>query len=288
MRIAWAFNPFDDDAALLRAGAALCTALGEADAGPELVYVASPAEPRLTTAFQVPPAERFSGLPRRRIETMARRLRLQGATVTVLRERSPSLSNAARALVAHLARAKPLTALATHARRGLPRVLLGSFAETVVHLAQSDLVLFDRACRLSRPPRALLFAHDLSPAGARGLRAAIRYASTWGCALHVAHVAEPAIGFSRRAADVEALRAGLRGEMARCQARLARAGLAGTAVLLAGGEPAVEQLVAQLGRTRADLLVVAARRGRLAGLIGGSVTRRLLRRAPAPVLILRP
>lgn len=289
MKMAWAFNPFDDNHALQRHGRALAQALGGM-AGMEVVYVASPGEPRLATAFEVPIAQRYGAHPARLIEAALRRLRVPNARVTVLARRSPSLTGGVRALADHLSRrGTDLTLLASHARTGIPRLVLGSFAETLVHLAKTDLLVFNERSRVGRAPRALLLAHDLSAAGARGLGAAIRYATAWKCALHVVHVPAPAYGFTfrRRAGEVAAYRRGIQGRVDCIEAAVRRAGLEGSVVIDPRWHPVAGRILRRREAVGADLLLVAARSGRFAGLIGGSVTRALLRTAPVPVLVVK-
>lgn len=288
--IAWAFNPFDDNRKLQQRAVALLAAVRGRGVPLEVVYVASPAEGQLATAFEVPAAQRFSAHPARLIEARLRKLGVAGATVTVLPQRSPSLTAGVRVLAEHLARRKPeLTLLASHARKGLPRLVLGSFAETLVHLSTTNLLVFNEHSRV-RAPQALLFAHDLSAAADRGLQTAIAYARRWGCALHVVHVPEPAYGyaFSGREAQVKAFRLRVQRRVAAIEARLTRAGLRGTVVIDPQWSPVAELILERLRGVRADMLVVVAKSGRLASLIGGSVVRQLLRSAPLPVLVLKP
>ena len=287
--IAWAFNPFDDNRTLQQRAVALLAAVRGPGAALEVVYVASPAEGKLATAFEVPAAQRFSAHPTRLIETALRKLGVAGATVTVLPQRSPSLTAGVRALADHLARRKPeLTILASHARKGLPRLVLGSFAETLVHASKTDLLVFNAHSRV-RAPKAPLFAHDLSAAADRGLRTAMAFARRWGCALHVIHVPDAAYGyaFSGREAQVKAFRLQVERRVAAIEARLKRAGLRGTVVVDPQWSPVSELILARLRAVRADMLVVVAKSGRLASLIGGSVVRQLLRSAPLPVLVLK-
>lgn len=291
MKLAWAFNPFDDNRTLQRTGLALLKGLRGTAASVEVVYVASPAEPQLATAFEVPLAQRYGSHPTRLIEAALRRLGLMRARVTVLSQPSPRLTACVRTLADHLARGRTdLTLIASHARVGIPRMVLGSFAETVVHLAKTDLLVFNERSRVAKTPKALLFAHDLTPAADRGLRSAITYAKAWGCALHVVHVPDPAYGFTfsgRAAAEAEAYRRRIQQRVGRLEAMVRKAGLSGSAVVDPKWHPVADRILQSGGSVRADILVVAAKSGRLAGLMGGSVTRTLLRTAPVPVLVIK-
>jgi len=290
MKMAWAFNPFDDNRKLQRTALTLLRRLRRAADPIEAVYVASPGEAQLAVAFDVPIDQRYSRHPKRLIEKALRRLGIRNTTVAVLSQDSPSLTTCVRTLAEHLARNRfDLTFLASHARTGVSRLVLGSFAETLVHLAKTDLLVFNEASRVARAPKVLLFAHDLSPAGDRGLRQSIRYAKAWGCALHVVHVpmVSDDVAFRGRGGEVEAYRGRVRQEVGRIEAAVRRAGLVGSAVIEARAHPVAEQIVQRVASSRADLLLVVGKSGRFAGWLGGSVTRKLLRTSPVPVLVIK-
>ena len=290
MKLAWAFNPFDENRKLQRTGLALLKGLRGAASAVEIVYVAWPGETQLSTAFEVPLDQRYSRYPTRLVETAMRRLAVARVRVTVLSQRSSGLTACVRTLADHLARGgADLTLVASHARKGIPRLVLGSFAETFVHLAKTDLLVFNEGSRVARSPKALLFAHDLSPAANRGLRSAITYARAWGCALHVVHVPEPAYGFtlSGRAGDVAAYRRRIQAQVGRIEATVRRAGVDGSVVVHPEWYPVADRILQHRESVRADMLLVVAKSGRFAGLMGGSVTRKLLRTAPVPVLVIK-
>jgi nucleotide-binding universal stress UspA family protein len=288
VKLAWAFNPFDENPRLQRKALAL---LGSVRRGGSLetVYVASPAEIGLAAAFDVPEAERFGEYPKRLVEVAMRRLGVRGAKVTVLTQRELSLSASARVLADYLARRRPdLTLVASHARKGVPRLFLGSFAESFVHVSKTNLLVFNERSRIARPAKALLFAHDLSTECDRGLRSAMKYARGWRCQLHVIHVPDPAYGFEFRVRDgrVEAFRKRVRQQVRAIEARIGRARLEGSVEIAPEWHPIPELILERARQVRADLVVVAAKSGRFASLMGGSVTRRLLRAAPLPVLVI--
>jgi nucleotide-binding universal stress UspA family protein len=290
VKIAWAFNPFDDNRRLQRTALELLQRVRGAVEPIEIVYVASPGEIQLAVAFDVPVKQRYGRYPMRLIERAVHRLAIANARITVLRQSSASLTAGARTLAQHLVRRRfDLTLLASHARTGVRRLALGSFAETLVHLAKTDLLVFNEASRVARAQKVLLFAHDLSPAGDRGLRQSIRYAKAWGSVLHVVHV--PMVGedvaFGGRGGEVEVYRRRVRQQVARIEAAVQRAGLAGSAVIAQRAHPVAEQVLQRLASVGADLLLVVGKSGRFTGLLGGSVTRKLLRTAPVPVLVIK-
>ena len=137
------------------------------------MYVASPNEIALGTAFDVPLELRFSEYPKTLVEKAVRKLGpSRQIRATVLPQRELSLTASARPLAAYLVQSKAEIALvASHARKGVSRLFLGSFAEALVHAARTDLLVFHEGSKaLKREPGVLLFAHDLSEQGDARIR----------------------------------------------------------------------------------------------------------------------
>lgn len=290
MKLVWAFNPFDANRKLQQRAVAIVAALAGPRDSLEALYVASPMEVALATAFDVPVAQRFSAHPRQLIEQGLRKLGLGKATATVLSEDSLSLSSAVRAFAKHAAKqGADLTLVASHARKGVPRLFIGSFAETLVHLSKTDLLVFHETTRVWKgAPKNLLYAHDLSREGERGFEKALAYAKRWKCALHVLHVPEPACGihFDDQDPRVEARRKLVRTKLTAIEARLSKARVAGSVAIDSAWAPIAETIAARAKRVRADLVLVRAKSGALTSFMGGSVTRQVLRGSAMPVLVL--
>jgi len=289
VKIVWAFNPFDVNPKLQQRALAILQAIAGPRDSLEAVYVASPMEVSLAAAFDVPLAIRFSAHPKQLVEQGLRKLGLKRAVPVVLSEDSLSLSAAARAVVSHAARRQAdITLVASHARKGVPRLFIGSFAETLVHLSKTDLLVFRESTRLSkRAPRNLLYAHDLSRTGDRGFEKALLHAKRWKSALHVVHVPEPAFGirFDDQDPRVDNYRRRVRKKIAAIESRVKRSG--GSVAIDAQWAPISELILAQAERVHADLVLVFAKSGPLAGLMGGSVTRQILRASTVPVLVIK-
>jgi hypothetical protein len=77
---------------------------------------------------------------------------------------------------------------------------------------------------------------------------------------------------------VEAYRKEVGTKIRRIEAALKRARVGGTVVVDAKWAPISELILARAKRVRADLLLVHAKSGRLAGFMGGSVARQIVRR----------
>jgi len=291
VKVLWAFNPFDVNRKLQQVARATLKAIAGARDQVEAVYVASPAEIDLATAFDVPVGIRFASYPKGLVEQALKRLGMKQVRATVLTQDSLSLTSSVRALAAHAAREKAdITLVASHARKGVPRLFLGSFAETLVHLSKTDLLVFRESTHAAKgAPKNLLFAHDLSRDGDRGLEKALRYAKRWKCALHVIHVPEPVYGinFDDQNPKVESYRKRVQKKIQAIESSLKRSRVEGSVVIDMRWAPISELILSQARRVHADLLLVFAKSGRLASFMGGSVTRQVLRASVAPVLVLK-
>jgi len=291
VKIVWAVSPFEANRALDQRAVAILDALVGPRDSIEALYVASPMETSLATAFDVPAADRYAAYPKRLVQERMRALGLARARASVVSVDSVSLSVAARLFAAHAAGAKAdLVLVASHARKGVPRLFMGSFAETLVHVAKSDLLTYRETVPIWKgKPRSLLYAHDLSAGADRGFERAIAHAKRWGSALHVLHVPEPAYGihFREQTRDVAAYRRRVEQKVEALSARIARARLEGSAEIDATWAPIADLVLARAKRVAADVVAVHAKSGRLAGFMGGSVTRQVLRSAPIPVLVVK-
>jgi nucleotide-binding universal stress UspA family protein len=289
MKLVWAFNPFDDNPGLRRNSLTLLRAVRRPGDTLEAVFVASPGEVQLAYAFQVPAAQRYTTHAR---ELCAERLAGLGVTrakLTVLGHRERSVTASARVLAEHLVDTRAdLALVSSHARKGLSKLLLGSFAETLVHLSRTDLLLFNDRSRIAELPRTLLFASDLSPQADAGLRRALRYARHWRAELHVIHAPRPDFGFKvEQGPEVERYRKDVVKRIQRIERRLERSGVAGSAVVDDRWQPVSRLILGRAKQVNADVVLTVAKTGRLAGLIGGSVTRQVLRGATVPVLVIK-
>ncbi len=126
------------------------------------------------------------------------------------------------------------------------------------------------------------------PEAGPSLDEAVRIASVSGARLSVVHVAETpgrfAGGRSVWSPPEEEVAAGIADDARAWLERLAAESGGAQAVLLQGPEPA-EEILAWARRAGCDLLVVHPRRHGVVVAILGSVTARLVREAPCPVMV---
>jgi nucleotide-binding universal stress UspA family protein len=289
MRFAWAFNPFDNNPKLQNNALRLIKSVAKSSAAMEAVYVASPRELELATAFDVPENVRYSQHPKNIVQKLLKNIGLGKSKATVLKQGDLSLTSAAKKLSNYLSQAKvDLTLVATYARKGNKIFTLGSFAETLVHYSKTDLLVFSEHSKISSGrPKSILFAHDLSASGDKGLERAMAYAKEWKATLNVLHVPDPSYGFKVKDQDssVVKYRELVQLQIGKIEAKMKKKNVKGSVSLETNWDPIADLIIKRAKKVSADMVMVTAKAGRLAAVVGGSVTRQMLRASHVPVLV---
>jgi len=191
-------------------------------------------------------------------------------------------------------------AITTHARRGMRRLLLGSFAETMLLSAGSNLLVINPS---ERPParRTVLFATDLTAASREALRRFAGYARRWHVKVIVFHQvpipmiphAEPWSTYSLGLED-SLMVAALRNDRAVARrrvkefVRIARAAGARATGLVTSDLGGITEAILTAARRRgAGYIAIGAHAHRVPSLLG-SVARQVVRQSRLPVLVLSP
>jgi nucleotide-binding universal stress UspA family protein len=291
MKIFWTFDPFEDNKALRKKGASLLKSIRQAGDSVHAVYVASDEELVSTKGSAKNAGKRFSDVAADQVRAQLVGLGLKDVGVSIASEPRFSLTAAVRKLVDHVTSQKAdLLISSTHGRTGMKRFLLGSFAETLIHFSKTDLVLFNEKTLLPlRAPRRLLYAHDFSRKGDDGFKRALRYASHWGAELHVVHAPQPsfAVRFDGQDPAVENYRKKVRAKVQKVEAALQDAGVEGAVSLMTQTKPVSDLIYAVAKKVDADMILTSAQSGRLAALLGGSVTRQMIRESRVPTLVMK-
>ena len=163
--ILWSFNPFQNDPQVLKNVVALLKLLAkQSGKAVEPVFVVSPAEANIVLEFSVPAKERFEKVARLESEKFLKKLAIPGLLPpTILVENQLKLSASAKALANYAQKSEAYAILVgTHGKSGLGRVLLGSFAETLLYQAKTPVLLVNRHLKPPKALRHFLFASDFS------------------------------------------------------------------------------------------------------------------------------
>ncbi len=185
-----------------------------------------------------------------------------------------------------------LIVLGTHGRRGLQRFLLGSVAEAIVRRASVPVLTIREHARVPEAIRHILVPTDFSDDARMALREAARWAAHFQARLTLLHVLAPAVipvSVTEMAAVYEVmpdLQERLQEELTRwIEAEVPEAVVSDMRI----EEGPVDLTILERARQdQADLIVMATHgRSGVARWLLGSVTERVLRQAPCPVLTFR-
>lgn len=192
----------------------------------------------------------------------------------------------------------------THARKGIGRAFLGSFAESLIHHATLPVVTVnpEKGQRQLRDSKHVLFPTEFGPdivAAKNAFRRAVWMASDLGASLTLFHVLpQPMEPFLQSGATLlggtwipismyfsraeESIR-----KHANAWTLWARGqGVKVDLVLETHGGQVSEAILKQARRSRAGWIVMEARTGPVASALVGSVTRQVLRISECPVIVL--
>lgn len=289
MNVIWAFDPFSRSIDLEKKGIILLKSILDQNDKLEAVYVATNAEAQLATAFNVPKEIRYSEYPKNLMKKALNKIGLKKIPIEVLPSISVSL-NASVKILANYAKINQtdFILLASNAKKTLPRIVLGSFAESLIHNSVTDILIYHQKTKISgNPPAHILYAHDFTPKGSTGLIKAMEYAKKWNAVLSVVHIIKPE--FSMRWDDFESenFRMNLLKEAHKMERSIQAEDIKCKIHLIPTMESPSDTILSVAKKIKANIIVVTAKSGNLASLLGGSVTRKVLRESTALTLVLK-
>lgn len=179
----------------------------------------------------------------------------------------------------------------THAKRGLDRWLLGSFAETLISRSEVPVLAVNPSVtKRRRKHRRILFATDLSAESAAAFAKLLPYARESGAEVCLFHrfsfdsVPEPGAAYSLGSLFERVTGELLRQKRATLEKWIARAAVKGVkakAVVDVNSAATVPAILKHA--ERCDLIALATQSGPVAAAVAGSTTRKVLRQAKCPV-----
>lgn len=168
--------------------------------------------------------------------------------------------------------------------RGLRRLYLGSFTETVLHRSPLPVLVMNPGTEAPRKMRRILFATDLTVRAKHAYAQLLSMAKACRAAVTVFHAADP---FLIRGANPGRYIDRLNRQLATYVDMGEAAGIEVQTVTDSHFSGVEELVLRHAASLRADLVVVAAQKRLLSGMLLGSVTRRLVRDSRTPVLVMK-
>lgn len=282
MKVLWAFDPFQKNNELNTFGRKIIQSLFDKKDSVAAVYVASNSEVEISTAFDVPENLRYSTYPKKLILNELKKLKMDQMDVNVLESRKVSLSSIIEVLVKFTEKQKTdLIVIATNSRKLLPRMIFGSFCETLIHASTCDILAYHQKTDF-KSLKNILYAHEFSKKGDAGLLRAMEYAKKWNAKLTIVHIPmyEADVTYDKFKANTEK-------RAAEIEKLVLKNGLSCKIVVNYDIKPIHKIILNVATKTQADVVAMSAEASKLTALLGGSVSRQVLREAKIPSLILK-
>ncbi|RPJ75879.1 MAG: hypothetical protein EHM20_08250 [Alphaproteobacteria bacterium] len=290
MKIFWAFNPFDKDKKLRNTGKSILNAFFKKEDQVQAIYVASNAEVNVATAYHLPKEKRYTDYPRKLIKKDLTDLGIKKIGIEVIPSLSFSLSSTVKLFAAFAKNNNAdLILVATNARSLIPRMVFGSFAESLVHLSMSDLLIYHQKTKVGlNPPRKILYAHDFSTKGNLGLLRITEYAKKWNSTLIIVHIVRPDFNLENGQGKLSnSYRQDVLNQVKKIEESLKKQEINVAIYLEASLESASSVILKIAKNTKSDIVALTAKSGNLTALLGGSITRQVLRESTLLTLVLK-
>ncbi|MGZ3687829.1 MAG: universal stress protein [Bdellovibrionota bacterium] len=189
LRIVWAMDAFEESNDTQRAINATLKSIS-ADRSVEIlpVYVLNPDSFNLSMELARPWKKYYSEAALNAMKHRTAQVSLPNiGAPEVLFQGVPSLAKTVRRLVSYAELAEAdLILLGTHARQGLSRLVLGSFAETALLQSKVPVLIVGPETHLN-PLKDLLFPTDLGAKSHQAFKRMMRFAKAWGMKLTILH-----------------------------------------------------------------------------------------------------
>lgn len=293
MKVFWGIDPFHQDKTQLQRAYKLILAM-KAKPSDEIHvgYVVTRNESDLTLAFDVPLDERFTSYPKMILEKKLKQAGIPAQNLRLHVGDCPTLSTtqAAEHLL-KMAQKNGCELCVVYSQAGslVKKLFLGSFAESIVHLAQNKLLIVNPHSKLQSSIKRVLFCYDGERGSQKALEDTIVFCKEKGARLIVFHAARFSytVADKNLSSDEKEYKRKLNLTKKSIEDTCAKRGVNCKLIFSTNFEMISTLALKHASKERADLVAVVAKSGRGKAIMGGSVTRQLLRASRLPVLVLR-
>jgi nucleotide-binding universal stress UspA family protein len=285
MKVLWTFDPFQKDNRLNFLGKKIIeTLFNPKKDSINAVYVASKAEAQLTTAFNVLEENRYSIYPKKMILSQLKKLKMDNLNAEVISSAKISLSSIIKEFVKYNSDKKTdLIIIASNSKPLLPRLIFGSFCETLIHLSENDLLIYHQKTKFdSKSNKKILYAHDFTNKGDMGLERVIEYAKSWNAQLIIVHVPMFLSNMT-----FEKFKKITENHAEQIKEDIKKYNVPFKLIISYEIKPINTIILNMAKKNEADFIAVTAKSSKLTALLGGSITRQILRESKLPSLVLK-
>ena len=292
MKALWAIEPFHQDKKNTKEIYNLIKQLAGKPSNIEAGFIVTRRESELHLAFDIPFGERFSSYPLKILQDKLKsaNIVMDKKNIHVVDFESFSTTKAVdRLLLLGKSINSDLIALQTQALKGYKRIMFGSFAETTIHRSKIDLLLVNPKTNFSSKIKNIFYASAFSPSPKLQLKKVLYLCKKLEARLTVFHVTQVIYKWSLDESNPEIL--AYRRKISKTNdwiAQAAKAAQVPCQVTLSSELGSVTDLTLKNAKkVGSDLIVVSAKAGPMAALMGGSITRQIVRNSSKPILILK-
>ena len=291
--IVWAIDAFSEDTTQMKTGALLKAFNSGVSSPIEPVSVLSPYHFRLPIpAFKERQGE-FQNQAETRIHKWAKKLKLHGLSKPsfVMCDEYSQRKSVTTLLDYAKEKNAGLIALNTHARKGLNRMMLGSFAETLMLQSSIPLLIVNPKTKVPTKIKTIFFPTDLSAASHQGFRAILPIAKRLKAQIIFYHKVEYVIPETysmvyQTAAYAKYLDEDVKVRRKQAETWAKQATVAGVkATLVFDQSPnfVTQAILKSASKHKADLITIVSTSGTASTTLLGSITRQVVREAKVPV-----
>jgi nucleotide-binding universal stress UspA family protein len=255
-------------------------------------FVVTRSESEINLAFDYPPEERFTVFPKNKIKELLKKSKIHVPDSQIHVTDFPTLSVTKSTKRLHeMAQKQKVEAIAlfTKSQKGFARFALGSFAESLIHSSQLPLLIMNPKAQVPKKIKNVFLCLDQSPSWKSDLERAIELCRQMKSKLTVFHAAQVSYRWSMDEENSQVLsyRKKVDSWLEQMSEVCESSKVDIECVLAAEFESPAVLALRQAKTEKADIVIVKAKTGRLAALLGGSVTRRIVREASVPVFVLK-
>jgi nucleotide-binding universal stress UspA family protein len=292
MKTLWAIEPFNQDINHVKKLHNLIRQFVGSSDELEVGYIATGSENELAFAFDIPIEERFTSYPLGLIRQILEKAKIKIKSNHLFVEHFDTLSTtkAVDHLLSHAEKSdSELIVVASHTRHGMKRLILGSFAETIIHRSHKNLLVVNPNTSFSDKINHVFYASDFGSDEKEYISHAIELAKRMKAKLSVFHVPkithrnEPSkkgSGVAKYGEHVQEMCSYVKNQCGKHKVDCD--------VIIPSAVGSVSDLAIKAAKkSNADLIVVSAKSGPMTALMGGSITRQIVRASHQPVLILK-
>ena len=302
-KILWAVDAFPDNRKLQASQISFLRTMSknaEVDIYP--VYLLSPDQLNINIEFSQPWVSEFLPSAQKTMGQLLSKVKIKGLQPhQVILQSSPSLRKSVLKLIEHAKGAEiDLICLGTHARKGIARMMLGSFAESLILLSAVPVCVINPETKVAPSIKKILFPTDFSSGSEHAFGKAIDWAKQLKAKLVLFHKIpnpiEPVFqsgvyllgGAWVPVADFfEEERTRIKSTAAKWIDRAKQQGVSAEFQIHDKSGSVVEAVISAGKKNGVQAIALAAESGSVSTAVLGSIARQIVRKAPYPVLVFK-